>query len=184
MQCPCASPFGTYAMVSTTRSVGRQEQLGPQYRAKVSRRGRISQQRVEVVSLDRPPPAWPYPLAELPSRAVREGMARRLQRLSPEIEVEASLTLDGTYAPTVVEQLLEPFDLHVTWAAAWAGTRYDLRKGLLTYPPMDEVATYVEEHGVQVYGLIVTGYVSELQRLQEQPWAAALEVRELLHWLW
>ncbi|KWX86946.1 hypothetical protein AMQ83_15965 [Paenibacillus riograndensis] len=49
---------------------------------------------------------------------------------------------------------------------------------------LDEAITYTQEHGVQLYGAVVTGPVKELLKLKEVSWVSHIRVGEVRLWNW
>ena len=43
---------------------------------------------------------------------------------------------------------------------------------------------YVKEHGVNIYGAVVTGPSKEILKLREEPWVSAVYVGEVKLWNW
>lgn len=49
---------------------------------------------------------------------------------------------------------------------------------------VDESLSYLEEHGVHLYGAVITGPVKELLKLQEDSWVSNIRVGEVRLWNW
>ncbi|MBT2292877.1 anti sigma factor C-terminal domain-containing protein [Paenibacillus albidus] len=45
-------------------------------------------------------------------------------------------------------------------------------------------AAYLQSHGVKIYGLVITGPVNELQKLEQHPMVRAMKVRDTRLWNW
>jgi len=48
----------------------------------------------------------------------------------------------------------------------------------------EEALNYVEQHGVMLYGVVVTGPVKELLGLRDEPWISNISVGEVKLWNW
>ncbi|WP_379155246.1 anti-sigma factor [Paenibacillus sp. sgz5001063] len=49
---------------------------------------------------------------------------------------------------------------------------------------VDGALNYLQEHGVQLYGAVVTGPVKELLKLKEEPWVSNIRIGEVRLWNW
>ncbi|UQZ35272.1 hypothetical protein C2I18_18150 [Paenibacillus sp. PK3_47] len=49
---------------------------------------------------------------------------------------------------------------------------------------VDQSLDYVEEHGIQLYGAVITGPVKELLKLKETPWISNIRIGEVRLWNW
>ncbi len=49
---------------------------------------------------------------------------------------------------------------------------------------VEESLSYVEEHGIHLYGVVITGPVKELLKLQEDSWVSNIRIGEVRLWNW
>lgn len=59
-----------------------------------------------------------------------------------------------------------------------------ITKKAAPFMKLDETIGYVEQHGVKLYGAVVTGPTKELLKLKQEPWVRAPRVGEVHLWNW
>ncbi|MDF2659896.1 MAG: hypothetical protein K0Q94_2687 [Paenibacillus sp.] len=59
-----------------------------------------------------------------------------------------------------------------------------ITKKAAPFMKLDETIGYVEQHGVKLYGAVVTGPTKELLKLKQEPWVRAPRVGEVRLWNW
>lgn len=59
-----------------------------------------------------------------------------------------------------------------------------ITRNVAPFIELDESISYLEEHGVQLYGAVVTGPVKELLKLKEDEWISNMRIGEVRLWNW
>ncbi|SDK21481.1 anti-sigma factor [Sediminibacillus albus] len=61
-----------------------------------------------------------------------------------------------------------------------------IAEGISTYPSfnLENIIRYIEEHGVNIYGAVITGPKKEILNLQNEDWVSTVQVGEARLWNW
>lgn len=59
-----------------------------------------------------------------------------------------------------------------------------LARNAAPFLQLDGALSYLQKHGVQLYGAVVTGPVKELLKLKEEPWVSHIRIGEVRLWNW